>query len=1068
MVQERERGVDLSLFFQIAKKLIELLSSIHDQDVNHQDLTPHNIIIDSTTVEPIIIDFGVSCLQTLGRKRTIDARTLPFMACEQTGRVDQAIDHRTDLYAVGVTFYYLLTGCLPFESTDPSELLHCILAVEPPSISEPQIPPIVCKIIMKLLMKTSEDRYQSAYGLLMDLRRTEMELDGGRDPHTIDFSLGLHDVRGRIVKFKHLYGRQDVISDISENFFAMTRRSVPSIALINGPAGIGKSTAVRAACELIKSRSPHVMLVKSKLDQFKVVPYACFKPIIQELLSSILSKPSAQVKAWSDRLLEAMGSNGSLLIALFPLLESIVGAQPQVTSLPPLESQKRLSILFTQFMVCFCDQNAPLIFFFDDVQWADTNSLQQIADLCQHPSCHSISFILSYRNEQMSNGALQNTIEMLSHHPLYHNITLSELGISEVEQMLEDMFHLKDAQSLVTLLHSKSKGNPFFVVQLLQSMLKQKLLTYHADDVDKPGRWHWDIQQLMQFFPSKDVLQLVQENMSRLEAKTQHLLRIAACIGNRFEIGVLSIVSETPFQEVLPMLLDMQLGGFVKQMNMESPSPPQDSDNSGKSYSDTSYNFVHDKIQQSAYESIPKEDRPMTHLKIGCLALEAAEQDPHIFKSKCYDIANHFGLSIQELKRDRPDLLLKVAIFFHWITKKAYTGGGYAVALSYCQSGLALLNIDVAKAVTCLEHLSGKESLPLAITLLTQYAEISFLCGEPMKAKEILQILLKQTLDMIQKSNLYYNLIVVLASQNDWPGSIAVYKEALIDLGVPEEETGLCEESRQGAINADLITKVEAMRGDRSIVSLIDLPACNDPRQLLLSSLYASIGFVAAITNPTLQLFLAYQSLYRAMKYGWVGNEGYAIVLLGSVLVIQGKLKQAWETGQLGLAVGKFARPLIIPTSDVPQLTLDIVKVDHVDVPDTSCRGWTAAPTFIMPWIVGLDEAYDVATRALALTLEQGDAAFYTNGVLSRLLFSVVNMSLKDFCQHLLKDVSEFRRVQPKGHELGNIMAPVFAIAFLHLNPTLLDSRAKRFFGIPKIFEPDWFPGQFLPSAKPI
>src|SRR5438094_3158253 len=490
------RPMELTQFLPLAIGLTTALGQVHERGLIHKDIKPANVLVNHATGQVWLMGFGIA--SRLPRERQAPeppgfiAGTLPYMAPEQTGRMNRSIDSRSDLYAFGVTLYEMLTGSLPFTASDPMELVHCHIARQPipPCERLKSIPGPVSAIIMKLLAKTAEERYQTASGAASDLRRC---LADWETQHRIDeFPLGEQDTPDRLLIPEKLYGRESEIGTLLASFDRVVASGRPELVLVSGYSGIGKSSVVN---ELHKSLvPPRGLFASGKFDQYKRdIPYSTLAQAFQSLIRPLLSKSEAELSNWRTALREALDPNGLLIVDLVPELKLIIGEQPPIPELPPQDAQSRFQLVFRRFISVFAQQEHPLVLFLDDLQWLDTATLDLMEYLLTRSDMQHLMLIGAYRdNEVTPSHPLMRKLEaMRQAGAILQDIVLAPLTREDLAQLIADSLHCEPdrATPLAQLIHDKTAGNPFFAIQFFSALAEEGLLTFDHGE----GRWSWDL-----------------------------------------------------------------------------------------------------------------------------------------------------------------------------------------------------------------------------------------------------------------------------------------------------------------------------------------------------------------------------------------------------------------------------------------------------------------------------------------------------------------------------------------------------------------------------------------------
>ena len=695
---DRMLGVPMEVrsFLRLAIAITAALTQVHRRGLVHKDIKPANILVNRTTGEIKFTGFGIA--SRLPRERQapappeLIAGTLAYMAPEQTGRMNRSIDARSDLYALGVTFYQMVTGSLPFTAADSMEWVHCHIARKPvpPSERLETVPAAVSALILKLLAKTAEERYQTAAGLERDLRHC---LAAWEAQHRIDaFPLGQQDAPDRLLIPEKLYGREREIETLLAAFDRVLTGGRPELVLVSGYSGIGKSATVN---ELHKALvPPRGLFASGKFDQYKRdIPYATLAQAFQSLIRTLLGKSDAELAAWRDALREALGPNGRLMIDVVPELKLLIGEQPPVVELPPQQAQSRLQLVFRRFLGVFARPEHPLALFLDDLQWLDAATLDVLADLLTQADAQRLLLIGAYRdNEVNSTHPLMLKLDAIRKAGAFvQEISLTPLARDDLGRLVADTLSCtpRRAAPLARLVHEKTGGNPFFAIQFISALADEGLLRFDHD----AARWRWELDRLHAKGYTDNVVDLMVGKLTRLPVETQAALQQLACLGNVAEITMLSIVLGKSNEDVRSALWDalrLELVGHLEG----------------------AYKFTHDRVQEAAYSLIPERLRAEAHLRIGRLL--AAHTPAEKREEAIFEIVNQLdrGAALVTSREEREQL----AEFNLLAGQRAMATTAYASALTYLTAGAALLPEDSvgapARAHLCLGTAPGRMRVP--------------------------------------------------------------------------------------------------------------------------------------------------------------------------------------------------------------------------------------------------------------------------------------------------------------------------------------------------------------------
>jgi len=842
--------LELTRFLRLAIGLAVALGKLNRSGLIHKDLKPDNILVDCATCHVWLTGFGIALAlpreRQLPEPAEIIAGTLPYMAPEQTGRMNRSTDSRSDLYSYGVILYEMLTGTLPFRATDAMEWVHCHIARQPLAPTEriEEIPGPVSAMVMKLLAKTAEERYQTAAGVEADLRRclAEWESRGQIEP----FRLGEYDLPDRLLMPEKLYGRATECQTLLAAFNRVVASGTPELMLLSGYSGIGKSSVVN---ELHKAIVPlRGGFISGKFDQHKRhIPYSTLAEALQTLVRQILVKREEEVGGWRETIRGAVGTNGMLMVNLIPELELIIGKQQPVPELPPREAQNRFDAVLRRFLGAFARREHPLVLFLDDLQWLDPASLKLLEQFITTPDIRHLLLIGAYReNEVTPCHPLKLTLNSIPKtRAIVNEIVLRPLSPEEVIQLVGDALRCEGAyaQPLGELVHEKTGGNPFFAIQFLTALAEEQLLEFDASET----AWRWDLNRIRAKGFSDNVVKLMMSKLKRLPAITQEALRQLACLGNSAEIATLSMVHGESEGEVRSHLWEAVRGGLVLRLG-------------------DSYKFLHDQVQEAAYALIPENLRAQFHLRIGRLLIEKSA--PNEIEEKIFDIVNQLNLGLALIsdldEKDRVAGLNLVA------GKKAKASTAYDPACTYLSLGMELLGAE-----------GWERQYELAFGLWIERAECEFLSANFDEADRLISELLRRGKSKIDRAAAYRLKVLLHLMQADNPQAVRSALECLRMFGI-EMQANPTRELVQMEYE-----RIWLSLGRRSIESLIDLRLMTDPEMRAAMSLLSVLTRSAYFTDSNLHRLLVCHMVNLTLNYGTTeaSTHGYAwfAVILGPV-----------------------------------------------------------------------------------------------------------------------------------------------------------------------------------------
>jgi PAS domain S-box-containing protein len=925
--------LDLAPLLRLAVGLSAAIDHLHERGIIHKDIKPANVLVNPLTGQCWLRGFGIA--SRLPRERQSAeppeflAGTLAYMAPEQTGRMNRCIDCRSDLYALGVTLYEMLTGSLPFAASDPMELVHCHIARKPvpPSERLEKVPAAVSAIIMKLLAKTAEDRYQTAAGAQSDLRRcldavgtTSWSSGVARTsgssslPNEIpEFPLGEHDTPDRLLIPEKLYGRAREIDTLLASFDRVVASGMPELVLVSGYSGIGKSSVVNELHKVLVL--PRGLFASGKFDQYKRdIPYSTLAQAFQGLIHPLLSKSEAELQTWRYAFREALGPNGRLIVDLVPELKLIIGEQPPLPDLPPQEAQGRFQLVFRRFIGVFARPEHPLALFLDDLQWFDTATLDLLKELLTRPDVQHLMLIGAYRdNEVSSTHPLMHKLEAIRQAgAIVQQIIVAPLASEDLGRLIADALHCEPQRvtSLAQLVHEKTAGNPFFAIQFITALAEEALVAFDHGS----GSWSWDLSRIQAKGYTDNVVEFMVGKLNRLPVKTQKALQEFACLGNSAEISTLSIVHETSEQEVHSDLWKAAHLEFIVRL-------------------EGSYQFVHDRVQEAAYSLIPEALRPEAHLRIGRLL--GAHTPPEKREEAIFEIVNQInrGAALITTREEREQLAELNLI----AGKRAKASTAYASARKYLIAGVKLLTDD------CWERRHD-----LIFPLELHRAECEFLTGQLLAAEQRLTALSSRAANTVERATVACLRVDLYTTLGQSDRAVAVCLEYLRKMGVewsphPTEEEGRREYER-----------IWSQLGSRAIEDLIELPLMSDPASLATLDVLTKAGTPALYTDANLLSLAICRMVNLSLERGNSDGSCFAYVWLGIIAGPQfGNYNAGFRFGRLGYEL-----------------------VEKRGLKRFQARTYSCFGCDVMPWTKHFRACRDLLRRAFEAANETGDLTF--------------------------------------------------------------------------------------------
>ncbi|MDX5340150.1 MAG: AAA family ATPase [Cyclobacteriaceae bacterium] len=853
------------IFLKLALSINQILIELHSENIIHKDISSNNIIVNLSDGVAKIIDFGIASKlslkeQHLGNPEHLDG-TLEYISPEQTGRMNRVVDYRTDLYSMGIVFYEMLTGTTPFEGLDPMGIVHGHLAISPTPIHQlnPEVPKVLSDLIMHLLAKSSEERYQSAFGLEHDLKECLLQWTstGKIEP----FELKTKDYSGKFTLPQKLYGREKELSLLMSKFEEVANGD-RGVVLVSGYSGTGKSVLVHEIHKPITQKSGH--FIEGKFDQYqKAIPYYAVVQAFEDFVEILLGENESKLSEIRKEILKAVGEEGKVLTDVIPGLEPIIGPQPEVPELGGSEAQNRFNYVFRKFVNAISTEKHPLVIFIDDLQWADSGSLSLLQSLITDPENSYLLFIGAYRdNEVSASHPFMITMEHIRKEkvPVF-DLKINNLTFEDLCQLTGDTLGKKpeSVKDFAALILEKTQGNAFFVTQFLKSVYQEGWLKFDWQVL----QWTYDLVRIKEENITDNVVELMATRIQKIPASTLKVLQLAACFGNKFELKTLTLIygeDEHACHEALkPALLE----GLILPRGEES------------------YKFTHDRIQQAVYSLIPLQERDLTHLRIGRQFIQSAS--PEYLEEYLFDITNQLnrGISLVTDPKER-EALCKLNLR---AGKKAKESSAFPLAFDYLATGISLLP----------DH-AWDADYPLTLQLYALAGETSYLNGDFVKMNEMISLVLENARDLLDKVKSYEIRILAFKAENKLIEAIHTGLEFLRQLG----EHFPAKPNMLHVMLALVKSKLELRGKDNT--ALANLPVMTDEKKIAAMRIMADIASSSYWATPTLFPLIIFRMVHLSLKYGNTAVSSFAFGTYGVIMCgVLGAMKSGYQFGKLGL-----------------------------------------------------------------------------------------------------------------------------------------------------------------------
>ena len=994
----KNEKLSIEWFLKIAIQLAHTLGELHNHDIIHKDIKPRNIIVNLTNNQVKLIDFGISTFLSRENPGVVSPGklegTLAYISPEQTGRMNRIIDNRSDFYSLGVTFYEMLTGTPPFIADDPMELIHLHIARQPrpPHELKSSIPQPLSRLIMKLLSKNAEDRYQSAYGISADLEECLKRLSP--DGNISDFNIAEQDISEKFHIPQKLYGR-DAELDLLLSTFEDVCLGPPVITMVSGYSGIGKSALINEIHKPIVKNKGH--FIAGKYDQFKRdIPYSAITEAFKELIHLFLTESKSSIESWKKKILASLGNNGQVIVDVIPEVELIIGKQKPVPALETTEAQNRFNIVFREFVHVFATARHPLVLFLDDLQWTDIASLKLLQSILIDPGMSHLLVIGAYRSNEVDELHPLSTFlkDLDKENITIKNIQLLPLSRESAAELCADTLQTsrERVKEPVDIIYQKTNGNPFFVNEFLKTLYLEHLLNFDP----ARGRWVWDLEEIKARDISDNVVELMSGRIQKLPEKTQENLKLAACMGHRFDLHTLSIVSK---QKIADIALHLQ-----KALQENLVIPLEDSykyvttehnDNSPYKFEfNVQYKFLHDRVQQAAYSLIGEEQKQKLHLAIGRHLLEnTGENKDEKQEESIITLVNHLNQALDIITQ--ADEKLKLAELNLAAGIKAKSAAAFDSGLNYLLKAVDLLPAK------------KEDHYALTLSVYTLSAELAYLNNR----EDLLQLYSQKTLafarSALDKVKVYQIQILHFTALGK---PIRAIQSALTILALLKVK--LPENPGEGRVALELVwTKITL--GRKKAHDLKKLPLMEDPEKLAAMQILISVAGSVYVARPNLLPIIMFKIVRLSIRSGnsefspWA-YAGFGFILIGAL----NDINNGYEFGELANWL-----------------------VEELNVPERKPKVNTLVSLFIEHWKNSLQGASRQLSEQVNANLDAGDleyAAFAAYNGVSFRVFTGENLST---------NIQEFTQYANLIHSIKQEQIVILSRTWHQLNHNLLEVR---------------------------
>jgi len=855
-----EGSLSLIEFTNIAIKLCEAIAYVHQNGIVHKDIRPDNILLSKENESIKLMEFDIASQipkeSILQIGSGIIEANIKYASPEQTGRMNRSVDYRSDIYSLGISFYEMLTGNVPFDSEDPVELVHAHLAVQatPPYLIDNSIPKVLSDIVMKMIEKVPENRYKNLLGIKHDLIRFRDLVLQKADK--MEFEIAKKDILDKLVIPEKLYGREIQVKQLLD-CFNLCLDGKNQFLIVYGSPGIGKTVLINEVQKsMVRNRG---IFIRGKFDQFqRDIPYVAIINAFQTVVDSIVEGSASEIEKWNKRITEELGNNVSLIVEVIPGLKKIVGKTTPVEALPPAESANRFNLVFKKFITLFARGPQPLVLFLDDMQWADIPSLKLLKFILSDWKKSHLMIIGSFRDNEVDNThPLSQTIGEIEELRKIHRIKLHELSKTDLEEILMDTFYKERIEiiELAALIEKKTKCNPFFIYEFLKNLHKRGLIFFDYTH----NAWSWSIEEIKKINITDNVANMIADTVMELSAETRNLCSMASCIGNEFTLNTLAIISEQTVHHTANILWEAIHDGMIIPISKSYRLAYTNAPEAGK----TRYKFHHDRVQQACNSLISEKDKSSIHLRIGRLLKTKLSEEQK--DNKIFDIANHYNNGIS-LITDLEELI-EIAELNVDAGQKAKKSSAFEPAYRYFKTALSILPEDC-----------WQQYYALSLKASNEAAETAYLSSHDREMERICKVILQNTNTLLDKVKAYTILIQSFGSRNQNDKAVTTSFDILNQLGVriPKKPGPV------HLLKELMVTKWRLRK--KTTEELYLLNEMESEKWLSAMSVMSVVTGPAYIYNTNLFMLIVFKMIELSLKYGNNKYTSFAYAIYGIVL----------------------------------------------------------------------------------------------------------------------------------------------------------------------------------------